>query len=39
MGRGGSGAELGVFDPVWLDFHIALKLLPFLSRRDGVAKA
>jgi hypothetical protein len=31
MERGGSGMELGVIDPVWLGFHIALTVFPFLS--------
>jgi hypothetical protein len=30
-GREGSGVGLGLIDPVWLGFHIALKVVPFLS--------
>jgi hypothetical protein len=35
----GSGVGLGVIDPDWLGFHIALKMNPFLSYRDWAAKA
>src|SRR6185437_4697543 len=34
-GRGGSGVRLGLGDPVWLGFHIALKVVPFLSLGTG----
>jgi hypothetical protein len=34
-GRGGSGVGFGLTDPVWLGFHIALKVNPFLSHRTG----
>src|SRR5579875_512078 len=39
-GRGGSGVGLGLIDPDWLGFHIALKVIPFLSLgTGGMAKA
>jgi len=39
-GRGGSGVGLGLIDPDWLGFHIALKVNPFLSQgTGGMAKA
>src|SRR5579875_2411664 len=34
-GRGGSGVGLGLIDPDWLGFHIALKVIPFLSLGTG----
>ena len=35
MGRAGSGVGLGLVEGVWLGFHIALKVFPFLSWLDG----
>jgi len=38
-GRDGSGVGLIEGVPVWLGFHIALKVFPFLSAGTGDSKA